>query len=133
MLPTPAADKVDEMGDEPGDQPHGNPAPGRAGQSRAQGQQQKGAREQHTHQVSRRNAPAGPPVIGGQDDPLEQHQDEDQVDDPAASEKIGYLRLSISRQIIGVKISCMARSILPPGQTMVFGRDMKESCSMDSR
>lgn len=43
-----------------------------------------------------------------------------------------FLR-SISRQIIGVKTSCMARSILPPGHTIVFGRDMKESCSIDSK
>ena len=43
------------------------------------------------------------------------------------------LRRSISRQIMGVKMSCIARSILPPGQTMVLGRDMKESCSIDSR
>ncbi len=34
---------------------------------------------------------------------------------------------------MGVKMSCMARSILPPGATMVFGRDMNESCSMVSR
>jgi hypothetical protein len=43
------------------------------------------------------------------------------------------LRLSISRRIIGVKISCMANSILPPGTTMLLGRDMNESCSIDSR
>ena len=43
------------------------------------------------------------------------------------------LRRSIRRRIIGVKISCIARSIFPPGQTMVFGRDMNESCSIDSR
>ena len=43
------------------------------------------------------------------------------------------LRLSISRRIIGVKISCMASSILPPGTTMLLGRDMNESCSIDSR
>jgi hypothetical protein len=43
------------------------------------------------------------------------------------------LRLSISRKIIGVKISCMASSILPPGTTMLLGRDMNESCSIDSR
>src|SRR5581483_446526 len=40
---------------------------------------------------------------------------------------------SSRRQIMGVKMSCMARSILPPGHTMVFGRDMKESCNMDNR
>jgi hypothetical protein len=34
---------------------------------------------------------------------------------------------------MGVKMSCMARSIFPPGHTMVFGRDMKESCSMDNK
>ena len=43
------------------------------------------------------------------------------------------LRLSISRKINGVKISCMASSILPPGTTMLLGRDMNESCSIDSR
>src|ERR1700722_18328190 len=37
------------------------------------------------------------------------------------------------RQIMGVKMSCMARSIFPPGQTMVLGRDMNESCNMDNR
>src|SRR5262249_45382759 len=42
-------------------------------------------------------------------------------------------RHSMSLQIMGVKMSCMARSILPPGQTMVLARDMKESCSMESR
>ncbi len=38
--------------------------------------------------------------------------------------------LSITCRIIGVKMICMARPILPPGQTMMFGRDMNESCSM---
>ena len=28
---------------------------------------------------------------------------------------------------MGVKISCIASSIFPPGATMMFGRDMKES------
>ena len=27
-----------------------------------------------------------------------------------------------------MKINCIAKSILPPGQTIVFGRDMNESC-----
>jgi hypothetical protein len=36
-------------------------------------------------------------------------------------------RRSISRRIMGVKMSCIASSILPPGATMVFGRDMNES------
>src|SRR5262249_2660406 len=40
---------------------------------------------------------------------------------------------SSRRQIIGVKINCIARSIFPPGHTMVFGRDMNESWSIDSR
>ncbi len=35
--------------------------------------------------------------------------------------------------IIGVKISCIANGIFPPGQTMVFARDMYESCNMDNR
>jgi hypothetical protein len=35
--------------------------------------------------------------------------------------------------IIGVKMICIASPILPPGQTMMFGRDMNESCSMLSR
>src|SRR5262249_41914892 len=43
------------------------------------------------------------------------------------------LRHSISRQIMGVKINCIARSILPPGQTMVLARDMNESCSIESK
>ncbi len=43
-----------------------------------------------------------------------------------------FLRSS-RRQIIGVKMSCIARSILPPGQTIVFERDMNESCSIESR
>ena len=43
------------------------------------------------------------------------------------------LRRSISRIIIGVKMSCIARSILPPGHTIVFGRDMNESWSIASR
>ena len=34
---------------------------------------------------------------------------------------------SIRFQIMGVKISCIARGILLPGQTIVFGRDMNES------
>ena len=42
-------------------------------------------------------------------------------------------RVSISRRISGVKISCIASSIFPPGTTMMFGRDMNESCSIDSR
>ena len=32
-----------------------------------------------------------------------------------------------------MKISCIASSIFPPGTTMMFGRDMNESCSIDSR
>jgi Polyphosphate kinase N-terminal domain len=40
---------------------------------------------------------------------------------------------AISRRMSGVKISCMASSIFPPGTTMMFGRDMNESCSIDSR
>jgi DNA-binding PadR family transcriptional regulator len=39
----------------------------------------------------------------------------------------------ISRRISGVKISCMASSIFPPGTTMMLGRDMNESCSIASR
>ena len=34
------------------------------------------------------------------------------------------LRRSIMRQMKGVKISCIASSILPPGTTMMLGRDM---------
>lgn len=34
---------------------------------------------------------------------------------------------------MGVKISCIANSIFPPGQTMVFARDMNESWSIESR
>jgi hypothetical protein len=44
-----------------------------------------------------------------------------------------FFFISISRKIIGVKISCIARLILPPGTTMMFGRDIQESCSIDSR
>jgi len=40
---------------------------------------------------------------------------------------------SMSCRIIGVKMSCIASSILPPGTTIEFGRDMKESCSIESR
>ncbi len=40
---------------------------------------------------------------------------------------------SISCQIMGVKMSCMASGIFAPGQTMVFGRDMKEEGSIDRR
>ena len=43
------------------------------------------------------------------------------------------MRHSINRQIMGVKINCSARSILPPGQTMVLARDMNESCNIDNR
>jgi hypothetical protein len=42
-------------------------------------------------------------------------------------------RASIRRRMSGVKISCIASSIFPPGTTMMFGRDMNESCSIDSR
>jgi hypothetical protein len=44
-----------------------------------------------------------------------------------------WRRAAISRRMSGVKISCMASSILPPGTTMMLGRDMNESCSIDSR
>jgi hypothetical protein len=44
-----------------------------------------------------------------------------------------FARRSSSRHSNGVKMSCMARSIFPPGHTIVFGLDMNESCSMDSR
>ncbi len=37
------------------------------------------------------------------------------------------------RQTNGVKMTSMASSILPPGTTIVFARDMNESCSMDMR
>ena len=40
---------------------------------------------------------------------------------------------SIKFQIMGVKISCIARGILPPGQTIVFARDMKEFGIIDMR
>src|ERR1019366_9104062 len=42
-------------------------------------------------------------------------------------------RRSTSRMIIGVKISCIASSIFPPGTTSVLARDMNESCSMANR
>ena len=53
----------------------------------------------------------------------------------AAALDIGQARrrACISRRMSGVKISCIASSIFPPGTTMMFGRDMKESCSIDSR
>lgn len=44
-----------------------------------------------------------------------------------------FFRRSTSRITIGVKISCIANSIFPPGTTSVLARDMKESCSMLSR
>ena len=44
-----------------------------------------------------------------------------------------WRRAAISRSMSGVKISCIASSIFPPGTTMMFGRDMNESCSIDSR
>ena len=40
---------------------------------------------------------------------------------------------SIRRRIIGVKMNCIARPILPPGTTMLLGRLIHESCSIDSR
>ena len=40
---------------------------------------------------------------------------------------------SIRFQIMGVKISCIARGILLPGQTIVFARDMKEFGIIDMR
>jgi hypothetical protein len=40
---------------------------------------------------------------------------------------------SINFQIIGVKMSCIASGIFPPGQTMVFALDMKLSSSMERR
>ena len=42
-------------------------------------------------------------------------------------------RVSINFNIIGVRISCIAKSIFPPGVTMMFGRDMNESWIIDSR
>ena len=36
-------------------------------------------------------------------------------------------------RIIGVKMSCIASPILPPGTMMVLGRVIAESCSIDSR
>ena len=36
---------------------------------------------------------------------------------------------SIRRRIIGVKISCIAKPILPPGHTMFLGRRIQEPCS----
>lgn len=43
------------------------------------------------------------------------------------------LRLAIRSLISGVRINCMAKSILPPGTTMVLRRDMNESLIIDSR
>ncbi len=43
------------------------------------------------------------------------------------------LRRSIRRQMNGVKMSCIASSILPPGTTIVLARDMNESWIMESR
>ena len=40
---------------------------------------------------------------------------------------------SIRCHIMGVKISCIASGILLPGQTIVFGRDMKEFGIIDMR
>ena len=40
---------------------------------------------------------------------------------------------SMSCRIIGVRISCMARSSLPPGITIELARDMKLSWIIDSR
>ena len=37
------------------------------------------------------------------------------------------------RQMNGVKMISIASSILPPGTTIVFARDMNESCSIDMR
>src|SRR5260370_21605546 len=46
---------------------------------------------------------------------------------------IARRRSSIIFRIIGVKISCIASSIFPPGATMMFGRDMNESWTIESR
>ncbi len=46
---------------------------------------------------------------------------------------IDLLRRSIIRQTNGVKINCMASSILPPGTTMVLARLMKLASIMLSR
>ncbi len=44
------------------------------------------------------------------------------------------LRLvSRSLRIMGVRMSCIASSIFPPGTTMMFGRDMNESWIIESR
>ena len=40
---------------------------------------------------------------------------------------------SMSCRIIGVRMSCIATAIFPPGTTMLFARDMNASCSMVSR
>ena len=40
---------------------------------------------------------------------------------------------SISRRISGVRINCIASPILPPGATMLLGRDIDEPSSIDSR
>jgi hypothetical protein len=40
---------------------------------------------------------------------------------------------SIMRSMMGAKMISMAKPILPPGTTMLLGRDMKESWIMDSR
>jgi hypothetical protein len=43
------------------------------------------------------------------------------------------LRASIMRSMIGCRMTSIAKPILPPGTTMVFRRDMKESLIMLSR
>src|SRR5262252_627738 len=55
------------------------------------------------------------------------------VHDLAHSATSARWRRSIMRQMNGVKISCIASSILPPGTTIVLARDMNESWTIDSR
>jgi hypothetical protein len=51
--------------------------------------------------------------------------------DPAATQ--ARRALSTSRWIIGVRISCIARSSLPPGMTIELARDMKLPWSIVTR
>ncbi len=53
---------------------------------------------------------------------------------PSSGRRQAARRLrSTSWRIMGVKMSCIASSIFPPGTTIEFGRDMNESRSIESR
>ncbi len=81
---------IREVGGEPSEQPAGDPRPGRPGECRPQGEHQEDAGEQRGRHDGRRQAAAGAPAPGREQEGLQGHGGDDQVDDAARREELGH-------------------------------------------